>query len=96
MPKSAKLCQLLTNSCPPIFSNLFLQGCHSSLQGLGPVGVFPADTQILPAHVAIGGQLAVNGLAEIQIPDDGGGGQVKDPVPKVSTMMDTGLATPMA
>ena len=28
--------------------------------------------------MAVGGQLAVDGLAQVQIADDGGGGQIKD------------------
>ena len=49
---------------------------QSSLQGLHPVGLLPGHAQVLPAHVAIGGQLAVDGAAQVQIPDDGGGTQV--------------------
>ena len=48
------------------------------LQGLGAVGVLPLDAQILTAHVAVGGQLAVDGLAQVKLTDDGGRGQVKD------------------
>lgn len=86
-----------------------LQGSDRSLQGIHAVGVLPLHAQILAAHVAVCGQLAVDGLAQVEFADDGGGCQVKDlfhslldllietvPVPKVSTMMDTGFATPMA
>ena len=64
--------------------------------------------QVLAAHVAVSGQLAVDGLARVEVTDDGGGVRSKTfssllvfssattPVPKVSTMMETGFATPMA
>ena len=54
-----------------------LQGSDRSLQGIHAVGVLPLHAQILAAHVAVGGQLAVDGLAQVQLADDGGGGQVK-------------------
>ena len=79
------------------------------LQGLHPVGTLPGQIQIGAAEVAVGGQLAVDGTAQVQIPNDGGGTQIKGlfhrvlqgqvgdlPVPKVSTRMETGSATPMA
>lgn len=46
---------------------------QSGLQSHHTVGSLPAHAQILTAHVAIGRQLAVDGSAQIQIPDDGGG-----------------------
>lgn len=46
---------------------------QSGLQSRHTVGSLPAHAQILTAHVAIGRQLAVDGSAQIQIPDDGGG-----------------------
>ena len=49
-----------------------------SLQGVHPVGLFPGYAQILAAHVAVGRQLAIDRLSQVQIPDDGGGPQVKD------------------
>ena len=91
------------------FTGSSLQSSHGSLQGIHAVGVLPLHAQVLAAHVTVGSQLAVDGLAQVEVTDDGSGGQVKDlltacsifssetvPVPKVSTMMDTGFATPMA
>ena len=54
-----------------------LQGSDRSLQGIHAVGVLPLHAQILAAHVAVGSQLAVNGLAQVEFADDGGGGQVE-------------------
>lgn len=101
-------CLLILYDCDRCFV-FRLQGSDRSLQGIHAVGVLPLHAQILAAHVAVCGQLAVDGLAQVEFADDGGGGQVKDlstacsifssetvPVPKVSTMMDTGFATPMA
>ena len=91
------------------FKFLLLQGSDSSLQLFDAVCVLPLHAQVLAAHVAISSQLAVDGLAQVEVADDGGGGQVENlltacsifssattPVPKVSTMMETGFATPMA
>ena len=47
------------------------------LQGVHPVGLLPGQVQVVPAKVAIGGQLAIDGAAELQVPDDGAGTQVK-------------------
>ena len=47
----------------------------SCQQSVHLVGLFPADAQVLPAHVAVGRQLAIDGLSQVQIPDDGGGPQ---------------------
>ena len=49
-----------------------------SQQGVGAVGLLPGQIQVVPAEVAVGGYLAVDGTAQVQIPDDGGGTQVKD------------------
>ena len=57
---------------------LFLQRCNSGLELIHAVGVLPLHAQILAAHVAVGGQLAVDGLPQAEVTDDGGGGQVKD------------------
>ena len=54
-----------------------LQGSDRSLQGIHAVGVLPLHAQILAAHVAVGSQLAINGLAQVEFADDGGGGQVE-------------------
>ena len=54
-----------------------LQGSDRSLQGIHAVGVLPLHAQILAAHVAVCGQLAVDGLAQVEFADDGGGGQVE-------------------
>ena len=43
-----------------------LQGFHSLEQSLGAVGLFPGHTQVLPAEVAVGGQLAVDGTTQVQ------------------------------
>ena len=51
---------------------------HGGLQGRYPVGTLPSHPQVLPAHMAVGGQLAVDGLAQVKLTDDGGRGQVKD------------------
>ena len=60
-----------------------LQGSDRSLQGIHAVGVLPLHAQILAAHVAVCGQLAVDGLAQVEFADDGG---VAKPV---SIMVDT-------
>ena len=59
------------------FKFLLLQGSNSSLQLFDAVGVLPLHAQVLAAHVAISSQLAVDGLAQVEFADDGGGGQVK-------------------
>ena len=51
---------------------------HGGLQGVHAVGVLPLHAQVLAAHVAVGGQLAVDGLAQVKVADDSGGRQVKD------------------
>ena len=38
---------------------------------------FPGHAQILPAHMAIGGQLAIDGPAQVQLIDDSGGAEVE-------------------
>ena len=60
------------------FKFLLLQGGDSSLQLFDAVGVLPLHAQVLAAHVAVSGQLTVDGLAQVEVADDGGGGQVED------------------
>ena len=46
-------------------------------QGVGAVGVLPADAELLAAHVAVGGELAVDRAAQVEVADDGRRPQVK-------------------
>ena len=61
-------------SRPPVLHLL----TQRRLESVHAVGLFPSHAQLLTTHVAVGRQLAVDGLAQIQIADDGGGAQVKD------------------
>lgn len=78
-------------------------------QSLNAVGLFPAHAEILTPHMAVGGELAVDRTAQVEVTDDGARAQVEHllhrfgqdgvgdvPVPKVSTRTDTGAATPIA
>ena len=69
-------CLLILYDCDRCFV-FRLQGSDRSLQGIHAVGVLPLHAQILAAHVAVGSQLALNGLAQVEFADDGGGGQVE-------------------
>ena len=56
-------CLLILYDCDRCFV-FRLQSSDRSLQGIHAVGVLPLHAQILAAHVTIGGQLAVDGLAQ--------------------------------
>ena len=53
--------------CASLFATN-LQGSHGSLEFFHAVGVLPLHAQVLAAHVAVGGQLAVDGLAQVEMP----------------------------
>ena len=54
------------HKCASLFATN-LQGSHGSLEFFHAVGVLPLHAQVLAAHVAVGGQLAVDGLAQVEI-----------------------------
>ena len=51
------------------FWNYYL--LYSVEQGLNTVSLLPAHAEILAAHVAVGGELAVDGTAQVEVADDG-------------------------
>ena len=79
-------------------------------QRVGPVGALPGEVVVLAAEVAVGGGLLEDRPAQVEVADDGARPQVELlagrasrssasetlPVPKVSTISETGWATPMA
>ena len=78
-------------------------------QGIGLVGLFPRELDIVASEVTVGSRLAINRAAQVQVTDDRAGRRSKFsstslaifssailPVPKVSTLMESGCATPMA
>ena len=46
-------------------------------QGVDAVGVLPADAELLAAHVAVGGELAIDRTGQLEVADDGRRAQVK-------------------
>ena len=46
-------------------------------QGVGAVGILPADAELLAAHVAVGGKLPVDWAAQVEVTDDGRRPQVE-------------------
>ena len=46
-------------------------------QGFDLVGLFPGNAEVFPSDVAIGGELAVDGTAQLEVADYRGGAQVK-------------------
>ena len=50
---------------------------YGRFESLHPVGFLPGNAQILTAHVPVGGEPAVNGFAQIQVADNGGGAKVE-------------------
>ena len=87
----------------------YLQGGDGVFQGVDAVSLFPRDTEVLAAHVAVRGDLLVDGTAQVESVDDGRGTQVEDLVDRGAELLDrdglgaegvdetdSGRATPMA
>ena len=58
------------------FSLYLLETCCLFQQG-GLVRAFPGELDVIPAKVTVGGRLAVDRAAQVQVADDGAGAQVK-------------------
>ena len=63
-------------------------GLQRSLDGLCHIGALPGQIQLGAAEVTVGGGLAVDGAAEIEAADNGGGAQVKDLIHRLLQQTD--------
>ena len=72
--KYAILIGAIFENCDKSHSILFSrsEGCDCGLQLFDAVGVLPLHAEVFAAHVAVGSQLAVDGLAQVEGADDGG------------------------
>ena len=50
---------------------------HRIEQSLNAVGLFPSHAEVFASHVAVGGELAVDGAAQVEVADDGARTQVE-------------------